>query len=97
MMRRLIFSVPTSMIALASLRNGRPERYPQLSFHIENHKIRDDESILDLYQKIMDNTLRVLYGRVSQLNAHHSGGKSRITKFLKCGLGHNVDTCPKVI
>jgi len=25
------------------------ERYPQISFHIENHKIRDDESIIDLY------------------------------------------------
>ena len=35
------------------------ERYPQISFHMENHKIRDDESIFDLYQKIVDKTLMV--------------------------------------
>ena len=33
------------------------ERYTQISFHVENHKVRNDESILDLYQKIMNNTL----------------------------------------
>ena len=26
------------------------ERYPQIFFHIEDHKIRDDESILDLHK-----------------------------------------------
>ena len=35
------------------------ERYPQISFHMENHKIRDHESIFDLYQKIVDKTLMV--------------------------------------
>ena len=44
----------------------------------------------------MNNTLRGSYGRVSQLNAHHGRGKSRITELLECGLGHNVDTCSKV-
>ena len=41
------------------------ERYPQISFHVEDHKVRNDESIFDLNQKIMNNTLWEPYSGIS--------------------------------
>jgi len=72
------------------------ERNPKISFHIEDHEVREYEGVPEFYQEIFHDSLKKPHGRVYQLHIDSGRGKCRIAEFFKCYLGHDVDTSSKV-
>jgi len=81
MMRKLIFPVLTSILALASLKNGHPRMrdIPRLPSMSRTTKSANMKVSLTRIDRFFNDSLGISYGRVGQLHTHHGREKSRIT------------------
>ena len=93
--RKRISPLPTSILALAALRNGRPRmsstpRSPSIHYH----EVGKDKGISYSHQDVFDYPFGISNHRVCELYSHVCWGKSRVLKFFINYHGHDVHACP---
>ena len=54
------------------------ERDPEISLHVEDHKVREYECVPKFYQEVLHDSFGIPHGRVRQLYTHGSREKCRI-------------------
>ena len=95
--RNRISTLPTSNLALAALRNGRPRmsstsRSPSIHYH----EVGKDKGISYSHQDVFDYPFGIWNSRIYKLHSLVCWEKNRVLKFFINYRGHDVDARPQI-